>query len=148
MSDDIRSLELCDLDTLATVHKACFHKKAWSKEKLKGTLVQPSTRAYAYWKDERLAAFLLIQDMNLESEILSIGTHPDFENKGIAKKLIRNFIETWGEGTLFLEVASDNKKAIALYESLGFSLFSWRRGYYVRENGSADALNYRYISEG
>ncbi len=42
---------------------------------------------------------------------------------------------------LFLEVASDNDAAVALYKGLGFAAAGRRKGYYQRPGGkSADAL--------
>ena len=46
-----------------------------------------------------------------------------------------------GATTLFLEVATDNPAALALYERSGFEQAGRRRGYYAREGQPpADAL--------
>jgi ribosomal-protein-alanine N-acetyltransferase len=42
---------------------------------------------------------------------------------------------------LFLEVATDNEAAVALYKSLGFKKAGTRKGYYQRAGGeNADAV--------
>ncbi|HZC15639.1 MAG TPA: GNAT family N-acetyltransferase, partial [Caulobacteraceae bacterium] len=45
-----------------------------------------------------------------------------------------------GARALFLEVASDNDAALALYRSAGFARAGQRPGYYRRGAGAVDAL--------
>ncbi|PJJ83725.1 GNAT family N-acetyltransferase [Mucilaginibacter auburnensis] len=57
------------------------------------------------------------------AEISAVCTHPDFTSKGYARQLLIsqiNRIILTGE-TPFLHCRSDNKRAIQLYNSLGFS---------------------------
>ncbi|MEV0413214.1 GNAT family N-acetyltransferase [Streptomyces sp. NPDC050448] len=65
------------------------------------------------------------------SEISAVCTHPDHRGKGLAGRLVRAVaagIRERGERP-FLHAAADNTGAIALYESMGFTLR--RRPYFI-----------------
>lgn len=138
-----RPLERQDLGELVRLHALCFGVEAWSEAQLEGSLSLVTTESRGYWNDGALIAFLLSQNLAEECEILTIGVHPDYRGQGIATKLIRELIHNQKKGALFLEVAADNKTARKLYESLGFTLFARRKGYYARAGEKIDALNYR-----
>lgn len=56
------------------------------------------------------------------TEVSAVGTHPDFTGRGLARQLVQHVcsrIYERGE-TPFLHVLSTNKRAIGLYEWLGF----------------------------
>lgn len=141
----MRKLKTSDAPALAALHKNCFGTKAWNEDQLHGSLSLPTTEAFALYDDKNPIAFLIIQTVLDEHEVLSLGAHTDYRRQGLAKKLLRAFLDKRGNGTLFLEVAADNLHAIALYESLGFSLFSRRKDYYLHDNCRVDALNYRLV---
>ncbi|HEY6650482.1 MAG TPA: GNAT family N-acetyltransferase, partial [Mycobacterium sp.] len=60
---------------------------------------------------------------------------------GIGRHMMEELLEYASDGTIFLEVRTDNEAAIALYESLGFVNVGLRRRYY-RASG-ADAYTMR-----
>ncbi len=69
-----------------------------------------------------------------ESEILTLAIAPTEQRKGYAKLLIDTFVQqqkSYGLQKIFLEVAETNAAAIALYQSLGFSITSRRQNYYA-----------------
>lgn len=72
-----------------------------------------------------------------ESELISIAVHPDHRQKGIARSLMRQWLDAL-EGAAdiaFLEVAADNLPAFALYTGFGFEVTGKRLGYYTRRSG-------------
>jgi ribosomal-protein-alanine N-acetyltransferase len=74
-----------------------------------------------------------------EGELLSIGVGPAYRRRAIGSALLRESIERCrraGAVSLFLEVATDNVTAQALYHALGFQEVGKREGYYVRPDGS------------
>ncbi|HXF55386.1 MAG TPA: ribosomal protein S18-alanine N-acetyltransferase [Hyphomicrobiaceae bacterium] len=91
-----------------------------------------------------LVGFLMAQAAADEVEILSIGVAPEWQRRGIARRLIEDLMTRTAErGARYLhvEVAADNDAAIALYVALGFQPNGRRNGYYVRGNAPpADAL--------
>ena len=62
--------------------------------------------------------------MNAFTEISAIVTHPDHRGNGYAKQLIKHITDlVISEGkTPYLHVIETNKKAIAIYDSLGFKV--------------------------
>lgn len=59
-------------------------------------------------------------------EIHMIGADPDYQGKGIGKKVLMaglDYLRRMGITTAFLSVDSENKSALSLYESIGFELY-------------------------
>ena len=93
-----------------------------------------------------LQCFVIFQTAIDQAEILTIATHPDQRNKGLARQLIQestSVLISDGIELLFLEVAEDNAHAIRLYRGLGFEQIGKRLAYYKRENGRVAALTFR-----
>jgi len=76
-----------------------------------------------------------------EYEIHTVGVDAAYQGQGIGRQLLTELLEYANGGTVFLEVRTDNKPAIALYESVGFVRVGLRRRYY-RASG-ADAYTMR-----
>lgn len=77
-----------------------------------------------------------------EYEIHTVGVDPDFRGLGIGRGMMTRLLEkVEADGTVFLEVRTDNEPAIALYTSLGFATVGLRKRYY-RASG-ADAYTMR-----
>ena len=88
--------------------------------------------------------FILARTVADEAEILTLAVAPVFRRKGVGRALVEAAAaegKRRGARTLFLEVATDNPGAIALYEGAGFSRAGLRRAYYARTDARpADAL--------
>jgi ribosomal-protein-alanine N-acetyltransferase len=76
-----------------------------------------------------------------EYEIHTIGVDPDYQGRGIGRRLVSQILELASGSVVFLEVRTDNVPAIRLYESFGFVNVGLRRRYY-RASG-ADAYTMR-----
>ncbi|EKF24818.1 ribosomal-protein-alanine acetyltransferase [Mycolicibacterium hassiacum DSM 44199] len=76
-----------------------------------------------------------------EYEIHTIGVDPAYQGRGIGRGLLTRLLDWAADGTVFLEVRTDNTPAIKLYESVGFVTVGLRRRYY-RVSG-ADAYTMR-----
>jgi ribosomal-protein-alanine N-acetyltransferase len=76
-----------------------------------------------------------------EYEIHTIGVDTAYQGQGIGRRMMTDLLDYAADGTVFLEVRTDNEAAIALYESLGFVNVGLRRRYY-RASG-ADAYTMR-----
>jgi ribosomal-protein-alanine N-acetyltransferase len=76
-----------------------------------------------------------------EYEIHTIGVDPEYQGRGIGRRLVSQILELASGSVVFLEVRTDNVPAISLYESFGFVNVGLRRRYY-RASG-ADAYTMR-----
>ena len=76
-----------------------------------------------------------------EYEIHTIGVDPEYQGRGIGRRLVSQMVELASGSVIFLEVRTDNAAAIGLYESFGFVNVGLRRRYY-RASG-ADAYTMR-----
>lgn len=98
-----------------------------------------------------LAGYLFANIIVDEAEILSIAILADYQNLGKGNDLLKYFIAFIKEKnvkTVFLEVAADNKAALTLYHSQGFSECSRRLAYYKRFDGRCDAIKMKlYVKE-
>jgi ribosomal-protein-alanine N-acetyltransferase len=91
---------------------------------------------------ERLAGMVLSRAAAEEAEILTIAVATARRRNGIAKALMSAHLgrlSSVGIKAVFLEVATDNNGALALYEGFGFRQVGERKGYYRNANGSAIA---------
>jgi ribosomal-protein-alanine N-acetyltransferase len=91
-----------------------------------------------------LAGFILGRCVAGEAEILTIGVAASCFRRGIGGRLLAEWLHRVaraGASQAFLEVASDNPSALALYRRYGFTEVGRRRGYYTRPQGPpCDAL--------
>lgn len=75
--------------------------------------------------------------------MVTLATAPSHRRRGVGRALIRGAataVGALGAQVLFLEVASDNAPALALYQSEGFATVGRRPAYYARPSGAVDAL--------
>ncbi|MBR6790215.1 MAG: GNAT family N-acetyltransferase [Oscillospiraceae bacterium] len=94
--------------------------KAWVLRKLHDCIAEYRT----VFKDgEKAGYFHFIPGANGEkSELDDLYILPRFRGQGIGTRVIRNCIEESGENGVFLYVFRGNKRAVALYERLGFTV--------------------------
>ncbi len=127
-------------EEMAALHAAAFTSpRPWSAEEFETLLAQPGT--------DLLSApegFALIRTIADETELLTIAVSPLARRKGTGRALlddIRAAANSRRAARIFLEVASDNSAALALYRSSGFSEAGRRAGYYRHSDESrADAI--------
>lgn len=78
-----------------------------------------------------------------EGHILNCCVELASQGRGMGRALMRRLMsdaKSFGVSTLFLEVRPSNRRAIELYERLGFEAIGLRRGYYPGVEGREDAL--------
>ncbi len=78
-----------------------------------------------------------------EAHILNLSVHPDYQGQGLGRRMLRHLLlaaHGHGADTAFLEVRPSNKRAVRLYETMGFNQVGLRRGYYPSDKGREDAL--------
>lgn len=91
--------------------------------------------------------FILLRQVVDEAEVIMIAVEPSARRQGIARTLLARGISSLREiSQVFLEVATDNDAAIALYTNAGFDRVGVRRAYYTDDGGgTTDALVMRLM---
>ena len=75
-----------------------------------------------------------------EIQLLTLAVRPDCRRQGVGRRLMTFLFQKAREGKahqVFLEVRPSNRKALALYHSLGFTVVYRRPGYYLPEGEDA-----------
>lgn len=96
------------------------------------------TRYYAYVIDSKVIAFINYYLIYERAELININVKEDYQNKKIGTKLIEQMINDCRQNnvsSITLEVKKSNNNAIHLYEKMGFTKVSIRKGYYQGIDG-------------
>lgn len=115
---------------MARLHGQCFPDRAWSAQEFEDFMQVPGKMWQA---NADQTAMVWVQKVPPEAEILTLAVAPNQRRKGEAKALLSKLISTLPSvdvEVLFLEVASDNMAAMALYSGLGFDVTGRRKDYY------------------
>ncbi len=127
-------------DQLAALHGLCFTSpRPWSAAEFNDMRKQG-----ACVDCEQTHGFIVTQTVADEAEILTLAVDPNHRRRGIAQRLVADFLaRTSISGTkrVFLEVAKHNLAARRLYDGCGFRNIGRRPGYYRLADGrQVDAL--------
>lgn len=98
-------------------------------------------KAFGIFHEESLVAWILVQIIDEESEVLQILVDSEFRSQRLGSKLLAFVIKelmSLGAVKMFLEVRVSNLPARRLYERSNFKLVGRREGYY--KNPIEDAL--------
>lgn len=133
------------IDQLMAIETAC-HSHPWTLKTMSSCMGGRYFNLAAFNKNT-LVGFYIGEKAGPDFTLMDICVTPSEQGKGIAKQLLRQFIE-YGEQqnaeNLFLEVRESNTRAIALYERAGFIEMSVRKNYYPSDNpaknGFEDAI--------
>lgn len=125
---------------MARLHALAFTMpRPWSADEIAALMQSPLVFALT-----ESHGFLMSRAVANEAEMLTIAVAPDARRQGTGARLLSRFLteaRTRGAERAFLEVATDNTAAIALYAGAGFLPAGRRRGYYRTSSGQAvDAL--------
>jgi len=116
-------------DGLADLHARCFTTpRPWSASEFASLIA--SAGVFLLEED---GGFLLGRAIAGEAELLTIAVDPRRQRGGIGRRLVARFESTARDmqaTDAFLEVASDNHAAKALYLATGWLEAGVRRGYY------------------
>ena len=126
---------------MAALHQRCFvTPRPWGVAEFDGLLADPLVFALV----EGDQGFVVGRAVAGEAEVLTIAVAPEARRRGLGARLMTRFLyqaRLRGAEAAFLEVASGNVAAIALYRMHGFTEAGQRRGYYREPDGRvSDAL--------
>ena len=129
----IRKLSRNDLPFLLDIENKCF-KDPWSQYLFEGALLDEQCLCLGADDNGRLISYSIFLFIpNVEAQVLSIATIPEYRRKGIAEKLFSESINAANALGIYeytLEVRKSNLGAIALYNKLGFKDEGIRPSYY------------------
>ena len=142
----IGPLTPADIDRCAELEKQLFDADdPWPVAALRRELAARHNRYVAARSADTLVGYAGISRLGrtppFEYEVHTIGVDPVYQGQGIGRRLLTELLGFAEGGVVYLEVRSDNTRAIALYRSLGFVEVGLRRRYY-RASG-ADAYTMR-----
>ncbi|MCX4189284.1 ribosomal protein S18-alanine N-acetyltransferase [Methylophaga sp. OBS3] len=137
-------LEVMRKVDLPAVHKieTASNQFPWSLKNFQDSL-EAGHQAWVFRDNEQIIAFALVQKVLDEAHLLNICVRPDRQGQGIGRRLLNGLIDkavSQQSNLMVLEVRSSNRRAQALYLSMGFNEMSIRRGYYPAVQGREDAV--------
>jgi len=121
------------LDEITALERVCF-PDPWSRNMLAEEL-DNALSAFLVALDGRgrVVGYAGLQVVLDEGNILNVAVKPEYRRMGVAKRLLRVFLD-FAEANrlafLTLEVRASNYGAVALYGGLGFRSVGRRRNYY------------------
>ena len=130
-----REANAFDLPVFVSLDKQLFPYSPWSAAQYKEEFSSP-TRHFVVATDEAQSIIGyagVFAPGSAEADILTVGVVPENRGKGIAKALmalITDWAKAQGSTAMMLEVKTDNKEAIGLYESLGYVQLNIRKDYF------------------
>ena len=130
-------------DDICKIDKQCF-KHPWTWESMVFEMTHPLSVSVVERRGGEVVAFAVGRVVADEAEVTKIATLEEYRRQGIARVMMVELLDKMREkGALvcYLEAASKNTPAIALYKSLGFEEISVRELYY----GDDDAITMRLI---
>ena len=95
---------------------------------------------YVYEENNKVIGFIQVEKHFEITDIINIAVDENYQNKGIATKLIE-FIKNDVEEKIMLEVRSRNEAAIKTYEKNDFKVINIRKKYY----GDDDAIIMEWV---
>ena len=135
----ILPIEAQDFDALYAIEQAA-HALPWSL----GTLKNNQGERYLNLKiaeGHQIYGFAICQTVLDEATLFNIAIVPQKQGLGLGRQLLTELITQLrqkGILTLWLEVRESNKKAQALYDSLGFNQVDIRKNYYPTPDGKRE----------
>lgn len=127
----IRPMTAADVPSVAALEKLCF-SDPWSASSIASELDNPLSLWLVWEEDGTAAAYLGVQRVPPQADVMNVAVSPALRRRGIARALFAELERRLPEiDELFLEVRASNSGAIALYRTLGFEQVGRRPNYYL-----------------
>jgi ribosomal-protein-alanine N-acetyltransferase len=141
---ELRRLMLDDLAEIEEIERRSY-PTPWSRSMFAGELAKPSSICLGGFEadeeDSALIGYLIVSRYVDAWHVMNVAVDPDHRGRGVATMLLERLFEVTADDArrgYTLEVRVSNRKAIDLYERLGFRSRGLRRGYYT--DNREDAL--------
>ncbi len=137
----LRLMTEADIQSVMAIEKRAY-PFPWTEGNLRDCL---KSKYYACVLEEgtHMVGYALMSMAAGEAHVLNICIHPDQQGKGLGRSLLHSLEQTARVNNvemLLLEVRASNRRAIKLYESMGFNELGCREDYYPNHKGREDAL--------
>ena len=101
-------------------------------ESFENKFLSANNMIYLYIENEQILGFLIIEEVIDESNIILIYVDSNFRHRKVATSLLDYFISDLdpNKKRILLEVSSENKVAINMYQKFGFETINIRKKYY------------------
>lgn len=120
-----------DAEELYAIAKAAYKGSPWSKKVFQNDLKGKFTKYLLIEADSETVGFVGGTHLGDELEITNVAVMPGFQGQHLGERLLREWFGRFEDGTrVLLEVRHRNKRAIRLYERLGFIIYNIREDYY------------------
>jgi [ribosomal protein S18]-alanine N-acetyltransferase len=141
---ELRRLVLDDLAEIEEIERRSY-PTPWSRSMFAGELAKPSSICLGAFEadDEEgaLVGYLVVSRYVDAWHVMNVAVDPPHRGRGVGTMLLERLFELTADDArrgYTLEVRVSNRKAIDLYERLGFAARGVRRGYYT--DNREDAL--------
>lgn len=149
---EIRTLQTRDAARCAELEQILFPgDNPWSRDIFAVEFSHPHTFYIGVFDDEGdeevLVAYagmaMLGPRDDPEFEIHTIAVDPEHQRRGLGRLLMEQLMHAADsfDGQIFLEVRTDNKPAITMYEAFGFVNQGMRRNYYQPSGADAYTMS-------
>lgn len=133
-----------DAAAMAAIHARSF-RIGWDENEMLRMIADHAVVAHVIRRraGADVAGFVLSRITVDEAEIFTVAVTPAMRGRGYAGFLLDNHLPALaraGARSVFLEVATNNAAALALYAGKGFARAGLRKGYYRTADGASDAL--------
>lgn len=127
----IREAEVCDvtrINELGKIINSNFEQLFNIEEMISDSY----SRIYVYLKDDKIVGFISSTVLTDTADILDLVVGEDNRYMGVASNLLDYFISDLSDSIklITLEVSTNNKAAINLYNKFGFEIVNVRKKYY------------------
>ncbi len=135
-----RPMKKGDLDAIAELEKKCFPTSPWSKKMIEDDYKNGLTYYIICEKAGKVIGYGGMWHVINEGHITNIAIAPEEQGKGFGRRLMNEIVSLAKEKRMIgitLEVRAGNKRALNLYESIGFKQEGIRPEYYSDTRESA-----------
>ena len=134
---EIRSLDLIDLSAIEAIELRAY-PTPWSRSMFASELAKPTSICLGAFEGQELVGYVINSRYVDAWHEMNVAVEPEHQGRGIATSLLERLFELTLDDErrgYTLEVRVSNESAIRLYEKLGFTKISERKGYYARADG-------------
>lgn len=130
----LRPYRPADFESLVAIDQACFPKAiAYGRREMKGYLHGEGAHCIVAEVPGGVAGFIITEHTGDLAHVITLDVPPQFRRQSVGSQLLRSAEQeavSHGCTAIYLETATTNKAAIALWEKHGYGRMDTVRNYY------------------